>query len=93
MSDDGALLITPNQEDVAQGMRMIRARCEEFIRNEDNYRNIIKKCDEQLPNFDPMYKQSLTNETRFTEMQSTIDRQSKAIAEMKDMIEKLVKAK
>ena len=93
MSDDGVLLITPNQDDVAQSMRMIKARCEEYIRNEENYRNIIKKCDEQLPNFDPMYKQSLTNETRFSQMQSTRDKQSKDIAEMKDMIERLVKSK
>jgi hypothetical protein len=36
MSDDGALLITPNQSDIANGMRMIKARCEEYIRNEDH---------------------------------------------------------
>ena len=91
MSDDGAMLITPNQEDVANGMRMVKARCEEYIRNEERYREIIRKCDEQLPNFDPLYKQSLESDARFSEMQSTIDRQSKDIAEMKDMIAKLLK--
>ena len=91
MSDDGALLITPNQADIANGMRMIKARCEECIRNEDHYRKLIKKCDEQLPNFDPLYKQTMASEARFSEMQSTIDKQSKDIAEMKDMIQKLLK--
>ena len=91
MSDDGALLITPNQSDIANGMRMIKARCEESIRNEDHYRKMIKKCDEQLPNFDPLYKQTMASEARFSEMQSTIDKQSKDIAEMKDMIQKLLK--
>lgn len=91
MSDDGALLITPNQADVANGMRMIKARCEEYIRNEDHYRELIKKCDEQLPNFDPLYKQTMASEARFSEMQFTIDKQSKDIAEMKDMIQKLLK--
>lgn len=91
MSDDGALLITPNQADIANGMRMIKARCEEYIRNENHYRELIKKCDEQLPNFDPLYKQTMASEARFSEMQSTIDKQSKDIAEMKDMIQKLLK--
>lgn len=93
MSNDGQLLITPNQSDVANGMRMIKARCEEYIRNEQHYKELIVKCDEQLPNFDPLYKQSMTSEARFSEMQSTIDRQSKDIAEMKKMLSELVKSK
>lgn len=93
MSTDGQLLITPNQSDVANGMRMIKARCEEYIRNEQHYKELIVKCDEQLPNFDPLYKQSMASEARFSEMQSTIDRQSKDIAEMKKMLSELVKSK
>lgn len=93
MSNDGQLLITPNQSDVANGMRMIKARCEEYIRNEQHYKELIVKCDEQLPNFDPLYKQSMASEARFSEMQSTIDRQSKDIAEMKKMLSELVKSK
>lgn len=93
MSNDGQLLITPNQADIANGMRMIRARCEEYIRNEEHYKELIKKCDEQLPNFDPLYKQTVASEARFNEMQTTIDKQSKDIAEMKDMIAKLLKVK
>ena len=91
MSDDGTMLITPNQEDVANGMRMVKARCEEALRNVDNYKEVIKRCDEQLPNFDPLYKQSIASEARFSEMQSTIDKQSKDIVEMKEMIAKLLK--
>lgn len=90
MSDDGALLITPNQSDIANGMRMIKARCEEYIRNEDHYKELIARCDTQLPNFDPLYKQTMASEARFTEMQSTIDKQAQDIAEMKDMITKLL---
>ena len=93
MSNDGTLLITPNQSDVANGMRMIKARCEEYIRNEEHYKQLIKKCDEQLPNFDPLYKQQQDSENRFSEMQNTIDRQSKDIAEMKKMISQLLKTK
>ena len=93
MSNDGTLLITPNQADIANGMRMIRARCEEYIRNEEHYKELIKKCDEQLPNFDPLYKQQQESENRFTEMKSTIDRQAKDIAEMKEMISQLLQAK
>lgn len=93
MSNDGQLLITPNQSDVANGMRMIKARCEEYIRNEQHYKELIVKCDEQLPNFDPLYKQSMASEARFSEMQSTIDRQSKDIADMKKMLSELVKSK
>lgn len=90
MSDDGALLITPNQSDIANGMRMIKARCEEYIRNEDHYKELIARCDTLLPNFDPFYKQTMASEARFTEMQSTIDKQAQDIAEMKDMITKLL---
>lgn len=90
MSDDGALLITPNQSDIANGMRMIKARCEEYIRNEDHYKEMIARCDTLLPNFDPLYKQTMASEARFTEMQSTIDKQAQDIAEMKDMITKLL---
>jgi hypothetical protein len=93
MSNDGSLLITPNHSDIANGMRMIRARCEEYIRNEDHYKELIKKCDAQLPNFDPLYKQSKESDARFSEMQNTIDKQSKDIAEMKEMISKLLKTK
>ena len=93
MSNDGQLLITPNQSDVANGMRLIKSRCEEYIRNEQHYKELIVKCDEQLPNFDPLYKQSMASEARFSEMQSTIDRQSKDIAEMKKMLSELVKSK
>lgn len=93
MSNDGQLLISPNQEDIANGMRMIKARCEEYIRNESHYKELIQKCDEQLPNFDPLYRQRIDSEARFNDMQATIDKQSKDIAEMKDMISKLLKQK
>lgn len=91
MSDDGVLLITPNQADIANGMRMIKARCEEYIRNEGHYKELIKKCDEQLPKFDPLYKQSMESDARFSAMETTIENQSKDIAEMKEMISKLLK--
>jgi DNA repair exonuclease SbcCD ATPase subunit len=84
------LLITPKQSDIANGMRMIKARCEEYIRNEDHYKEQIARCDTLLPNFDPLYKQTMASEARFTEMQSTIDKQAQDIAEMKDMITKLL---
>lgn len=91
MSDDGTLLITPNQEDIANGMRVVKARCEEYLRNEEHYKEVIKRCDEELPKYDPLYRQSVESENRFSEMQSTIDKQSKDIAEMKSMIAKLLK--
>lgn len=91
MSNDGTLLITPNQEDVANGIRMVKTRCEEYIRNEQHYKELIKKCDALLPQVDPLYRQSIDNEARFTGMQATIDKQAKDIAEMKDMLTKLLK--
>ena len=91
MSNDGTLLITPNQEDIANGVRMVKTRCEEYIRNEQHYKELIKKCDALLPQVDPLYRQSIDNEARFTGMQATIDKQAKDIAEMKDMLTKLLK--
>lgn len=91
MSDDGQFLISPNQEDIANGIRMVKTRCEEYIRNEQHYKELIKKCDALLPQVDPLYRQSIDNEARFTGMQATIDKQAKDIAEMKDMLTKLLK--
>ena len=100
MSDDGQFLISPNQEDIANGIRMVKTRCEEYIRNEQHYKELIKKCDALLPQVDPLYRQSIDNEARFTGMQATIDGQSKEIGEMKaslgemkEMLTKLLKAK
>lgn len=93
MSDDGQFLISPNQEDVANGVRMVKTRCEEYIRNEAHYKELIQKCDALLPQVDPLYRQSLNNESRFNDMQATIDKQSKDISDMKSMLEKLLKAK
>ena len=88
MSDDGILLITPNQEDVANGMRMIKARCEEYIRNEEHYKDIIKKCDEQLPNFDPMFRQSVANEERFTKIEDVQKVQGDKLDKILALLEK-----
>ena len=100
MSDDGQFLISPNQEDIANGIRMVKTRCEEYIRNEQHYKELIKKCDALLPQVDPLYRQSIDNEARFTGMQATIDGQSKEIGEikaslgeMKEMLTKLLKTK
>lgn len=91
MSNDGAMLITPNQEDIANGIRLVKTRCEEYIRNEEHYKELIKKCDALLPTVDPLYRQSMDNEARFNGMQATIDRQAEDIAEMKEMLTKLLK--
>ena len=91
MSDDGQFLISPNQEDIANGVRMVKTRCEEYIRNEQHYKELIQKCDALLPQLDPMYRQSIDNEARFTSMQATIDKQSKDIQDMKEMLTKLLK--
>lgn len=98
MSDDGQFLISPNQEDIANGVRMVKTRCEEYIRNEQHYKELIKKCDTLLPQLDPMYRQSIDNEARFSDMQKVIDQQAKDIAEMKassarmeEMLTKLLK--
>ena len=91
MSDDGQFLISPNQEDIANGVRMVKTRCEEYIRNEQHYKELIKKCDALLPQIDPLYRQSIDNEARFNDMQATIDKQSKDIQDMKEMLTKLLK--
>ena len=93
LSNDGNLLITPNLDDVANGIRMVKTRCEEYIRNEQHYKDLITKCDTLLPQVDPVYRQSLTNEARFNDMQAVIDKQSKDIADMKEMLTKMLKAK
>ena len=91
MSDDGQFLISPNQEDIANGVRMVKTRCEEYIRNEQHYKELIKTCDALLPQIDPLYRQSIDNEARFNDMQATIDKQSKDIQDMKEMLTKLLK--
>lgn len=88
MSNDGTLLITPNREDVANGMRMVKARCEEYIRNEQHYKDIIKKCDEQLPNFDPLYRQSMANEERFTKIEDIQKAQGNKLDKILSLLEK-----
>lgn len=91
MSDDGQFLISPNQADIANGVRMVKTRCEEYLRNEQHYKEMIEKCDKLLPDLDPAYKQSINNEARFNDMQATIDKQSKDIQDMKEMLTKLLK--
>lgn len=100
MSDDGQFLISPNQEDIANGVRMIRTRCEEYIRNAPRYKELIGKCDSWLQENDPVYQQNAAFEKKLEDMQSIIDKQNKVISqqaadtkEMKEMLTKILKTK
>ena len=100
MSDDGLLLITPNKEDVLNGMRMLQTRSEEALRLVPMHEDILKKCSSLLQENDPVYQQSAAYEKKLEEMQSLIDKQNQVISqqaadtkEMKEMLEKLLNQK
>lgn len=91
MSNDGSMLITPNKEDVVNGVRMLQARSEEALRLMPMHEDIKKKCAALLQNIDPVYQQNVAYEKRLNEMQTIIDKQAADTKEMKAMIEKLLK--
>ena len=100
MSDDGLLLITPNKEDVLNGMRMLQTRSEEALRLVPMHEEIVKKCSSWLQENDPVYQQSAAYEKRLGEMQMLIDKQNEVISqqaadtkEMKEMLAKLLNTK
>lgn len=91
MSNDGSMLITPNKEDVVNGVRMLQARSEEALRLMPMHEEVKKKCAALLQNIDPVYQQNIAYEKRLNEMQSIIDKQAADTKEMKAMLEKLLK--
>ena len=98
MSDDGVLLITPNKEDVVNGIRMLQTRSDEALRQIPMHEEIKKKCSAWLKENDPVYQQNVAYEKRLEEMQSLIDKQNQVISqqasdtkEMKEMLAKLLK--
>lgn len=100
MSNDGLLLITPNKEDVVNGMRMLQTRSEEALRQVQMHQDIKNKCSIWLQNNDPVYQQNAAFEKKLEEMQSIIDKQNSIISqqaadtkEMKEMLAKILKAK
>lgn len=100
MSNDGLLLITPNKEDVINGMRMLQTRSEEALRQVRTHQEIKKKCSAWLQENDPVYQQNAAFEKKLEDMQSIIDQQNKVISqqaadtkEMKEMLTKILKAK
>ena len=100
MSNDGLLLITPNKEDVVNGMRMLQTRSEEALRQVQMHQEIKKKCAAWLQGNDPVYQQNASFEKKLEDMQSIIDKQNKVISqqaadtkEMKEMLTKILKAK
>lgn len=100
MSDDGQFLISPNKEDIVNGMRMIQTRSEEALRLMPTYKELSQKCGAWLQENDPVFQQNAAYEKKLSEMQTLIDKQSEVIAqqaadtkEMKEMLTKLLKAK
>lgn len=98
MSDDGLLLITPNKEDVINGIRMLQAQSEQALRLMTQHKEIKNKCISWLQENDPVLQQKAAYEKRLSEMQTMIDKQNAIInqqasdtKEMKEMLEKLLK--
>lgn len=100
MSDDGQFMISPNKEDIVNGMRMIQTRSEEALRLMPTYKDLSQKCGAWLQENDPVFQQNAAYEKKLSQMQTLIDKQSEVIAqqaadtkEMKEMLTKLLKAK
>ena len=90
-SSDSSLLISPNKEDILNGVRFLKANSEEALKLVGQHKEVIKRCDALLQDFDPAYKQIATNDERFAKVEASISAQNADIQEIKDLLKSLMK--
>lgn len=90
-SEDQSLLISPNKEDIMNGVRLIKSSSEEALKLIPQHKEYIKKCDALLKDFDPAYKQLEDNEERMNKFEHSLDELKSMMGSFQKTLETLMK--